>query len=50
MFSVLALISADKVNIFNDRLLSLVDHILEGWNRDKDQAAIAAMVLDKMVL
>jgi hypothetical protein len=50
MFSVLALISADKINIFNDRLLNLVDHILENWNSDKDQAAIATLSLDKMVL
>ena len=49
MFSILALLSNDKVNIFNDRLIQLMTHIIKHYNSSKEEARHTADALERMI-
>ncbi len=48
----MALLSNDKVNLFNENFLKLVNYILNssGYNKMEEDAEYAAFAMDKMIL
>lgn len=51
MFSILAMLSADKVNIFNSRLLDLMDFLIaiSDCNKSERNALRGSYALDNMI-
>jgi len=48
MFSILAMLSQDKVNLFNDNLIEFMDYLINEslLNSSDDQAKVASTAID----
>lgn len=51
MFSVLALLSQDKVNLFTDSLILFMEYliVMSGFNNTEKQAHRGANIIDQMI-
>lgn len=48
-FSVMALLSSDKVNLFSDKFLEFVEYlIVSEYNSSEDSSSYAAYIIDKI--
>lgn len=47
LFSIMALLSNDKVNLFNDRLVDFIQYLLVSeFNRSEDKSHYASFIID----
>jgi hypothetical protein len=51
MFAILALLSSDKVNLFNDKLVDLMEHliVIDNHNKTEKHALLAAEAIERMI-
>lgn len=51
VFSIMAMLSNDKVNLFNDRLYELMQYfVISEYNQSEEKAQFASFVLDKIII
>lgn len=52
ILSLMALLSSDKVNLFNENFLKLVNYILNssGFNKTEEDAEYAGFAIEKMIM
>ena len=51
IFSIMALLSNDKVNLFNDELINFVEYlIVTDHNKNEEMANLSAFIIDKMII
>ena len=51
VFSVMALLSNDKANIFNDKLIEFMEYlVISDANKEEQEAQFASFVIDRIVL
>ncbi|CDW77053.1 rna-directed rna polymerase [Stylonychia lemnae] len=51
IFSMMAMLSNDKVNLFNEKFLEFIEFLqISDYNRTEDQAQLASFLIDKMII
>lgn len=51
VFSIMAMLSNDKVNLFNEKLLDLMEYfIISDYNKCDEKAQLASYALDKIII